>query len=71
MSNDPQQQAAHPQLVQQIYAAAAAICIADKSGPSFEEVLDQSIEAARVYAARTKAGQPGMDNWLGAVPGMK
>lgn|GEM_PF-3473656 len=71
MSNDPQHQAAQMQLVQQIYAAAAAQCIAVKAGPSFEQVLDQAIQAARVYADRMSAGEPNLDSYLGALRGMK
>ncbi|MDQ1062373.1 hypothetical protein [Stenotrophomonas sp. SORGH_AS_0282] len=71
MSNDPQQEAAQMQLVQQIYAAAAAQCIAVKAGPSFEQVLDQSIEAARVFAHQMNSGKPNIDSYLGALRGMK
>lgn len=59
-------------LVAQIYAAAAAQAISRQEGPSFEEILGQSIEAARVF----KHGMAGryskqFDNWLGSVPSMK
>lgn len=71
MSSNTQSQEAHKQLVQQIYTAAAGHIIATGEGVSFEEVLEQSIQAARVYAEQMKISQPNIDDWLGALPGMK
>ncbi|MGO4265333.1 MULTISPECIES: hypothetical protein [unclassified Stenotrophomonas] len=66
--------ASHPDhgLVAHIYAAAAAQVISRQEGPSFEEILAQSIEAARIFAQQMAAHESRqMDNWLGSVPGMK
>ncbi|MCU1151002.1 hypothetical protein ABE543_03290 [Stenotrophomonas sp. TWI169] len=59
-------------LIAHIYAAAAAQAISRQEGPSFEEILAQSIEAARVFA-HEMAGRDSkqFNNWLGALPGMK
>ncbi|WP_313245843.1 hypothetical protein [Stenotrophomonas rhizophila] len=59
-------------LVAHIYAAAAAQAISRQEGPSFEEILAQSIEAARVFAQEVAArDSKQMDNWLGSLPSMK
>lgn len=64
----------HPDygLVAHIYAAATAQVISRQDGPSFEEVLAQSIEAARVFAQHMAVrDSKQMDNRLESVPGMK
>ncbi len=69
MSNDSQ---ADPGLVAHIYAAAAAQAIARQDGPSFEEILAQSVEAARVFSQEAAArNNKQMNGWLGALPSMK
>jgi hypothetical protein len=59
-------------LVAHIYAAAVAQAISRQEGPSFEEILAQSIEAARVFAHEMAAqDSKQMNNWLGSLPSMK
>lgn len=59
-------------LVAQIYAAAAAEAIARQDGPAFEDILAQSIVAARVFADEMgKRNGQQIDGWLGAVKGMR
>lgn len=69
MSNENQ---VDQNLVAHIYATAAAGVIARQDGPAFEDVLAQSIVAARIFAEEMgkRTGQQGA-GWLGAVPGMK
>ncbi|MGY6084933.1 hypothetical protein ACWWU7_02365 [Stenotrophomonas sp. SM006] len=61
-----------PSLVAHIYATAAAEAIARQDGPSFEDILAQSIVAARVFADEMgKRNGQQIDGWLGAVKGMR
>lgn len=70
MSNQKQDQP-DPTLVAYIYANATAQVIAAQDGPSFEEILEQSTQAARVFSDRMAASHKDSENWLGSLGGMR
>lgn len=59
-------------LIAHIYVAAAAGAIARQDGPAFEEILAQSVVAARIFTDEMgkRTGQQ-IDGWLGSLQGMK